>query len=60
MMVSEMPLRRRVELVLVVPSELRPALAVGDPPVPFVDLGHMAIVVAVWRHPLRPAEGVAA
>jgi hypothetical protein len=60
MMVSEMPLRRRVELVLVVTCELRPALAVGDPPVPCVDFGHMAIVLAAWRHLERPAERVAA
>jgi hypothetical protein len=40
MMVSEMSLRRRVELVLVVARELRPALAVGDSPMSYVDSGH--------------------
>lgn len=60
MMVSEVLLSRGVELVLVVTHELRPALAVGDPPLPFVDSGHLAVVIAVRRHLSRPAEGVAA
>jgi hypothetical protein len=60
MVVSKVPLCRRVKLVLVVARELRPALAEGDSPVPSVDLGHVAMVVAVWRHLVRPAERVAA
>lgn len=42
MMVCEMPLDRGEELVLGAAYELRPALAVGDPPLPFADHRHLA------------------
>lgn len=57
---SQVGLRRGKELLLVVARELRPALAVGDSPVPVVDFGHLALVFAVQAHRLRPAENVAA
>ena len=60
MMVSEVTLGCRIELVLVVARELRPALAVGDPPVPSADSGREAVLSATRCHLLRPAEGVAA
>ena len=60
MVMCEMTLSRCVELMLVVACELRPALAVGDPPVPSVDSGCEAVVIAVAVHLERPAEGVAA
>jgi hypothetical protein len=61
MVMCEMSLSRREELVLVVACELRPALAVGDPPGPFVDFGRVAVIEAASFHLwLRPAESVAA
>ncbi len=57
----EVALKRSEELALVVACELRPALAVGDPPMPSVDAGPEAVVNAVLCHlVLRPAERVAA
>lgn len=44
MVVSQVGLSRGKELVLVAPRELRPALAVGDPPLPPVDWGHVPFV----------------
>jgi hypothetical protein len=43
---GEVGLRRLEELVPVVACELCPALAVGDPAMLFVDLGHGPSVVA--------------
>jgi hypothetical protein len=57
----EVALKRCEELALVIACELRPALAIGDPPVPSVDPGHEAVVNAILFHLVsRPAEGVAA
>jgi len=40
---------------------LRPALAVGDPPVPSIDFGRVAVIGATLRTlGLRPVENVAA
>ena len=58
MVMCEVPLSRFEELLLGIAREARPALAVGDPTVPFRDLGHVAFVIAACRHPERPAEGV--
>ena len=44
MVMCEVPLNRIEELLLGFASELRPALAVGDPPVPFRDRGHLALL----------------
>lgn len=57
---SQVGFGRGKELLLVVACELRPALAIGDSPVPVVDFGHLALVFAVQTHRLRPAEHVAA
>ena len=46
------------ELFLGASSELRPALAVGDPQMLFFDRGHMSLISAVRFHLARPAEGV--
>lgn len=43
MVMSEVRLRRLEELLPRVPCELRPALAVGDPAVLFVDRGHVLV-----------------
>jgi hypothetical protein len=60
MVTGEVPLSRREELLLVVACELRPTLAVGDPPVPSVDSGLGAVLNGLSGHLyLRPAEGVA-
>jgi hypothetical protein len=58
MMMCEVPLSRVEELLLGIASEARPALAIGDPPVPFRDFGHLAFVIAACRLPERPAEGL--
>jgi hypothetical protein len=58
-MMREVPLRRLEELLRGVPRELRPAFAVGDPPVPFRD-GHLALVDAVSLYLACPIEHVAA
>ena len=42
MVVCKVLLNRVEELLLGCAGELRPALAVGDPSVPFADRGHMA------------------
>jgi len=42
MVVCEVSLHRIEELLIGLSCESRPALAVGDPSVPFVDRGHMA------------------
>ena len=55
MVVREMLLNRIEELLLGCARELRPALAVGDPPVPFDD--RCAAVVAPHLE-MCPAEGV--
>ena len=61
MMVSEVPLSREEELALVVACELRPTLAVRDPPMPSVDCGRVAVIRAALRYlGLRPVEFVAA
>jgi hypothetical protein len=61
MVMCEVPLSRQEKLVLVVARELRPALAVGNPPVLSVDSGREAVVKRFLGHLfLRPAEGVAA
>jgi hypothetical protein len=61
MVVSEVPLGRREELVFIIACELRPTLAVRDSPGPSVDCGHVAVTVAAIRHLCsRPAEYVAA
>jgi hypothetical protein len=61
MVMCEVPLSRREELLLVVARESRPALAVGDPPVPSVDSGRRAVVNRLLGHlRSRPAEDVAA
>jgi hypothetical protein len=57
-MMCEVPLSRFEELLLGIAREARPALAVGDPTVPFRDLGHLALVIAACRYPERPAEGL--
>jgi hypothetical protein len=57
MVMCEVPLSRFEELLLGIAREARPALAVGDPTVPFRDLGRLAFVIAACRHPERPAEG---
>jgi hypothetical protein len=54
----EVPLSRFEELLLGIAREARPALAVGDPTMPFRDFGHLASVIAACRHPERPAEGL--
>ena len=60
-MVSEMTLSRCKELSLIVARELRPALAVGDSPVPSIDCGRVAVIGATLRIlGLRPVENVAA
>jgi hypothetical protein len=59
MVMCEVPLSRFEELLFRIASEARPALAKGDPTVPFRDRGHMAIVAAACRLLERPAEGVA-
>jgi len=46
MMVSEVSLSRGEELALVVACELRPALAIGDPPMPSIDCGRVAVIAA--------------
>jgi len=46
MMVSEVPLSRQKELALIAACELRPALAIGDSPVPSVDGGGTTAVAA--------------
>ncbi len=57
MVMCEVSLGRGEELVLVVACELRPALAVGDPPGPFGDRGRVALIDAASSHHwLRPAE----
>jgi hypothetical protein len=58
MVVCEVPLSRFEELLLGIASEARPALAEGDPTVPFRDCGHMAMIAAACRLLARPAEGV--
>ena len=58
MVMCEVPLSRFEELLLGIAREARPALAVGDPTVPFRDLGHMAFVIAAYRLLERPAEGL--
>ena len=58
MVMCEVSLSRFEELLLGIAREARPTLAVGDPMVAFRDLGHLAFVIAAWRHPERPAEGV--
>ena len=61
MVVSEVSLSRGKELSLIVACELRPALAVGDPPVPSIDFGRVAVIDATLRTLwLRPSENVAA
>jgi len=50
MMVSEVSLSRCEELVLVVACELRPALAVGDSPMPSVHCGHVVVIAATRHH----------
>jgi len=45
MVVCEMPLHRIEELLIGLSSETRPALAVGDPPVPFVEGGQTDLPV---------------
>jgi hypothetical protein len=40
MVVCEVSLHCIEEVLIGLSRELRPALAVGDPPVPFVDRGH--------------------
>ncbi len=61
MVMCKVPLSRYEELVLVVSCELRPTLAVGNPPVLSVDSGREAVVNRLVGHlSLRPAEGVAA
>jgi hypothetical protein len=42
MVVCEMPFNRFEELLVGPASEARPALAVGDPPLLFVDRSHVA------------------
>jgi hypothetical protein len=54
----EVRLSRFEELLFRIASEARPALAEGNPSVPFRDRGHMAIVAAARRLLERPAEGV--
>ena len=58
MVMCEVSLSRFEELLLRIACEARPALAVGDPTVPFRDLGHLAFVIAACRHLERPAEGL--
>ena len=58
MVMCEVPLSRFEELLLGIAREARPALAVGDPTMPFRDFGHLASVIAASRHPERPAEGL--
>jgi len=57
MTVSEMSLCRFEKLLLGAARELRPALTVSDPSVPF-DRGHLPLFIAVQLHLSRPAEGV--
>jgi hypothetical protein len=54
MVVGEVSLGRIEELLLGFAHELRPALAIGDPSVPFADRGHFSSVVAARRHFVRP------
>jgi DNA-binding SARP family transcriptional activator len=58
MMMREVPFSRVEELHFGVPCETRPALTVGNPSMPFVDLGHVTLANASIRHLLRPAKGV--
>lgn len=59
MVLCEVLLDRIEELLIGVARELRPTLAGGSPSLPVVvDHGQMTWFVAVWLHPLRPAEGV--
>jgi hypothetical protein len=46
MVMCEVSLGRIEELLLGIAREARPALAVGDPAMPFGDSGHMAFIVA--------------
>ena len=58
MVMCEVPLCRFEELLFGIASEARPALAVGDPTVPFRDVGHLAFLIAACRLLERPAEGL--
>jgi hypothetical protein len=58
MVMCEVSLRRFEELLLGIAGEARPALAVGDPSMPFTDSGHVAFIIAARRNPESPAEGV--
>lgn len=60
MVVSQMTLGRQEELLLIAARELRPALAVGDSPVRSPESGLEAVLDAVRRHLMRPADRVAA
>ena len=55
MMVCEVLLDRIEELRIGLPGELRPALAVGDPQVPFAGRGGLPRLYG-QRFLLRPAE----
>ena len=58
MVVCEMSLCRVVQLFLRIARELRPALAIRDPPVTVVHAGHLAVTTASLYLRLRPAEDV--
>src|SRR5205085_11623996 len=58
MVVCEVSLHRIEELLIGLSCESRPALAVGDPPVPFVDRGHMSWSLRSCWASLRPADDV--
>jgi hypothetical protein len=58
MMVCEVSLHRIEELLIAVSRESRPALAVGNPSVPFGDHGHMAWSLRWSWASLRPADDV--
>src|SRR5690242_17117260 len=57
-MMRNVLLSRLEQLMLGATCELRPALAEGDPSMPFVDRGHKSMVVAARLHTARPTEHV--
>jgi hypothetical protein len=58
MVVREMSLCRVEQLFLRIPGELRPALAVSDPPMTILHGGHLAMTTAPIHLGSCPAEDV--
>jgi hypothetical protein len=57
-MMRDVPLDRFEELLLRTACELRPALAVRDPRMPFVQRGYSALVNTAWLYLACPTEHV--